>query len=304
MGKRRDFRLSAPCLTGLGALGLLLLLPSCVSTPRRLHYSALDSKAMGKRMNYAVYAPRARLTGGPLPLVVFLHGGGDDVDCLDLAGFGWRLDRAIEEGRVPPVVIAVPEGNWGFWENWADGSRMFRDWVLQEMMPAVQRRYRTQACPQGCHVMGISMGGYGALRFALKNPELFSSVTALSAPILDSQQMLNFRDSFWWGLVVPVGRIWGKDNDVSVVARDDLFLQWTRPADLGGRRLRIAWSQDDRRSVADTSRHFREHLAKHGIPHSWEVFPGEHEWDAWVPALERSLAVQLATERSSAAQSL
>jgi enterochelin esterase-like enzyme len=248
---------------------------------------------MARNMNYAVYQPRDRQPEQRLPLVIFLHGGGDDVDCLDASGFGFQLDEAIAEGRVPPVVIAVPQGDWGFWENWVDGSHMYRDWVLDEMLPQVQKRYSTQPCPEGCHIMGISMGGHGALRFVFKRPDLFSSVTALSAPIFGTDQMLNFRDNFWWGLIVPVGRIWGKGTDRSVAERDDLFLHWTKPSDLGGRHLRIAWARKDHKRVVATNEHFKAHLDEHKMPYSWEVFPGKHEWDAWLPALERSLAHQL-----------
>jgi len=275
-----------------GAL-LCCLICGCAGAPRRLSYFTLQSAAMGKSMDYAVYAPVSLAPAETLPLVIFLHGGGDDVDCLDKAGFGGRLDEAIAAGRLPKMIIAVPQGNWGFWENWADGTRKFRSWVMDEMLPHVQAKYHTQACPEGCHVMGISMGGYGALRFALKLPDSFVSVTALSAPIFDTEQMLEFRESTWWSMLVPVGRIWGKSKDPVVLAREDLFVQWSKPQDLKGRRLHLAWAKDDRKEVIETSQKFRTHLLSRHIPHSWEIFPGDHEWDAWVPALERALALQL-----------
>ena len=248
---------------------------------------------MGREMNYAVYQPAHRTHEEELPLVVFLHGGGDDVDCFDRARVGQHLDAAISEGRIPRVVVAVPEGDLGFWENWADGSRNYRDWVIEEMLPAVQQTYRTQSCPKGCHVMGISMGGHGALRFAFKAPQYFSSVTALSAPVFDTEQMLNFRDSFWWGLFVPVGRIWGKSKDPQVVMRDDLYAQWVEQDDLHGLRLQLAWGDHDRKGVIRTSERFVEHLRKHRIDFSQEVFEGKHKWNAWVPAIERAIAVQV-----------
>jgi len=272
------------------------LLWSCAGAPRRLSYSSLNSAAMGKSMDYAVYAPPSLADAEVLPLVVFLHGGGDDVDCLDEAGFGARLDQAIAAGRVPRVVIAVPQGDFGFWEDWADGTRKYRSWVVEEMLPQVQAKYHTQACPEGCHVMGISMGGHGALRFGLKRPDMFSTITALSAPIFDTEQMLEFREHFWWGLVVPVGRIWGKSKDRAVMARDDLFVEWSKPEDLSGRRLRVAWATDDRKEVIKTSQKFHAHLQDKHIPHSFEVFPGDHEWDAWMPALERALGVQVGAQ--------
>lgn len=272
----------------------LLLLCACSSTPKRLEYGKLNSKAMGRDMKYAIYQPAHRPPGEELPLIVFLHGGGDDVNCFDKAQVGQHLDQAIEQGRIPPVVVAVPEGDWGFWENWADGSRLYRDWVVKELMQKVHVQYRTQACPDGCHVMGISMGGHGALRFAFKQPATFSSITAISAPIFDTTQMLNFRDSFWWGLIVPAGRIWGKSEDPTVIEKDDLFVQWTKQTDLMGLDLHLAWGDKDHERVRQTSERFEQHLQKHNITHSFEVFSGKHEWDAWVPVLERAIALQVA----------
>lgn len=281
---------------------LSILLLGCSSTPPRLEYGQLNSRAMGREMNYAVYEPSQRVAEDELPLIIFLHGGGDDVTSFDKAHVGQHLDQAIEEGRIPPVVVAVPEGNWGFWENWADGSRLYRDWVIQEMMPEVRTRYRTAACPEGCHVMGISMGGHGALRFAFKQPSHFSSVTAISSPIFNTQQMLDFRSSFWWGLFIPTGRIWGKVKDRSFVEKDDLFIQWSEQADLKGLDLHLAWGENDHKRVINTSQHFEQHLNQHQIAHTHEVFVGGHEWDVWVPVIERAIAVQLNVKlpRSSA----
>jgi len=240
-----------------------------------------------------VWAPRDLGDDERLPLVVFLHGGGDGADCFDRAQLGGHLDGALAQGRIPRVVIAVPDGERGFWENWRDGSLRYRDWVVREVMPAVQRRYHTAACPQGCRVMGVSMGGYGALRFALLEPETFASASALSAPIFDTDRMLEFRDSFWIGLLIPVDRIWGEDKRRDSVARDDLFVRWQAPADLHGLHLLTAWGSGDREGIVRSNRRFREHLQQHGIPHVSFEFEGPHKWTAWIPAIERALREQL-----------
>ncbi len=247
-------------------LSLVTLAAGCASLPKRLEYTQRHSAAVGEELRYAVYAPRDLGPDERLPLVVFLHGGGDSADCFDQAGLGLRLDQALAVGRIPRVVVVVPDGELGFWENWRDGSHAYRDWALREVLPEVQQRYHTQACPAGCHVMGNSMGGYGALRFALLEPELFASVTAISAPIFDTDQMLEMADSFWWGLLVPFERIWGSAGR-DEVARSDLFQRWKTQADLAGVRLLITWGDDDRGGIVATNEKFREHLRAHGIEH-------------------------------------
>jgi hypothetical protein len=51
---------------------------------------------------------------------------------------GEHLDRAITEGRVPPCVIVLPQGDDGFWVDWHDHSRMYATWILEELVPAGQ----------------------------------------------------------------------------------------------------------------------------------------------------------------------
>ena len=271
----------------------LTVLCTCSSAELRLRYSTLESPAMGRPMEFAIYQPADWTPDERLPLVIFLHGGGDGVDCFDRADVGQALDAWLAERRIPRSIIAVAEGELGFWENWADGSRMYRDWVLRDLLPHVRECYRTLGCPDGCHLVGISMGGYGALRFALLEPGAFASVTAISAPILDTDAMLGVANSRLLRIVVPVGRIWGSGDDRTGVERDDLYLRWARPDDLGGLRLMIAWGEGDRRRVRESNERFRAHLEERGVPHVAYVFPGGHTWSAWRPALEQVLRVQL-----------
>lgn len=273
---------------------LVGLCTACASGPKRLQYTTLPSERMQEDMQYAVWAPRDLAEDEQLPLVVFLHGGGDGPDSFDKAGLGQYLDRALAEGRIPRMVIVVPQGNLGFWENWQDGSHSYRDWVLREAVPDVQKRFHTLPCPDGCHVMGNSMGGHGALRFALLEANMFRSVTAISAPIFDTERMMEIRDSFWWGLVVPVDRIWGEDQTRADIEKEDLYLRWKRQEDLKGLRLVVAWGDDDRSGVIRTNEAFEKHLQARGIEHTAIVYEGNHSWKSWTPVIERALREQLA----------
>jgi S-formylglutathione hydrolase FrmB len=195
-------------------------------------------------------------------------------------------------------VIVLPQGSLGFWENWVDGSRLYRDWVMRDLLPVVRERYHTRPCPDGCHIVGISMGGHGALRFALLEPGAFASVSAISAPVLDSERMADFGSRFWVNVFVPVERIWGDPEDREKIESQDLFLVWTGPQDLNGVHILLAWGHHDLPGIATSSEAFHAHLEKHGIPHEAAIFDGSHDWNSWKPVLERVLRVQLADDAS------
>jgi enterochelin esterase-like enzyme len=242
----------------------------------------MESPSMqGRSMSYALYTPPGWKKGETLPLVLFLHGAGDDERSFDHAGIPELLDQEIIAGRVPRVVILVPHGDNGFWMTWADGSRRYEDWVLQELMPAVARELGTAPCPDGCHVAGISMGGNGALRFALDHPELFASVEIISGPILDAAGMKAFAKNGLFRLVAPVDRIFGTATDPESLRRDDPFQRWRSEADLGRLRLYFARGTHDLRMIIATNEAFRAYLEEHSIPHRYVVFHGGHRWVDW-----------------------
>jgi enterochelin esterase-like enzyme len=271
----------------------ILALASCAQFRERLTYGEIESAAVEQRVQYAAYAPPHWNAGESLPLVIFLHGGGDGADCFDRHGVGQYLDEEIAAGRAPRTIIVVPQGDFGFWENWYDGSRRYRDWVMRELLPTIRDEYGTIPCPAGCHVMGISMGGHGALRFARLEHENLASVTSISGPVIDTQRMIELSESFFIGMFVPVERIWGPIVDRDRLARDDLFLAWQSQSDLRGVRLMLAWGTLDRGGLVASNEAFHRHLRERNIEHHTSVFVGGHEWNAWKPVIAEALRVQL-----------
>lgn len=241
---------------------------------------------------YAIYTPPGFDGSERLPLVVFLHGAGDDEGCFDEADVEQHLDAEVLAGRVPRAVIAVPRGDFGFWENWADGSFAYRDWVIRGLVPEIAERYGTRPCPDDCHLIGISMGAHGALRFAVLEPGRFATVTLISGPILDAEAAVEFMESSLLSWLIPTSRIWGP-TDRARVERDDAFSRWTQPDNLHGTRLVVAWGTEDHRQIRETNEKFRRHLDEHEIPYEVLVFPGGHDWSAWTPALDQVLRTQL-----------
>ena len=280
-------------LSHLGAAALpLVLLGLACGFPRQLDYHPVRSELMGgARLQYAVWTPPDFDENERLPLITFLHGGGDDPAVFDRHGLTDDFNRAVLAGEIPRAVIFFPQGDNGFWTNWYDGTRLYRDWILNELIPEVQARYHTRSCPEDCHLMGVSMGGYGSLTMAIQAPDHFASVSALSAPIFDTDQTVQMAGRKMMRLMVPVHRIWGP-VDRERIATHDPFQVWRAPEDLKPA-LTIRWGSDDREGILETNVRLHEHLEERGIPHTAQEYTGNHSWVSWGPVIREAMIEHL-----------
>jgi putative tributyrin esterase len=273
-----------------------LLATSCAGTTRELTYHQVRSDRMGgARLSYSVWVPPDFRADERLPLITFLHGGGDDPATFDDQGLPAEFSAASERGELPRAVIFFPQGDNGFWANWYDGTRLYQDWILEELIPEVARRYHTLPCPEDCHVMGVSMGGYGSLRLVMDRPGRFASLTAISAPIFDTEQMMTFATDRMTSLFIPVHRVWGPANETEIRGRDP-FLVWRSQADLHGTRLAMHWGSDDREGIKDTNERLHAHLEQRGIAHTAAEYTGNHSWRSWSAVIQGAMREQLGTD--------
>ena len=125
-------------------------------------------------------------------MLYFLHGLGDNEQTLFNSG-GWTLlDDLRQQHKIGEFLIAAPEGGRTFYINSADGSVRYSDFFLREFIPLIETKYRVSKGRRNRAISGISMGGYGALRFAFSHPEMFSAVSAQSAALMtESPQELD-----------------------------------------------------------------------------------------------------------------
>jgi endo-1,4-beta-xylanase len=92
------------------------------------------------------------------------------------------LHRAIAAGEVDPMLLVfVNGGHNSAYQDSVDGTLKVETMIMKELIPHIDATYRTVADRKGRAIEGFSMGGGGALRFALKYPEKFSSVVVYGA---------------------------------------------------------------------------------------------------------------------------
>ncbi len=152
----------------------------------RLIASRLDSPR--GPIDFQLYLPAgyAGSGAGRYPLLLLLHGRGDDMQAWTRVSP--LLDRLIAAGDVPPLIAVMPDAPWsrrgGYYVDsaHAQGSPV-ETLLLDELLPHVDARWRTRGGRDARVVAGYSMGGYGALRFTLARPTMFGAAITLSPAV-------------------------------------------------------------------------------------------------------------------------
>jgi S-formylglutathione hydrolase FrmB len=250
----------------------------------RIDCDALNSRVLNAPVHYCVYLP-ARYDAGAAkhpaqtyPVLYFLHGLGDNERTLFNSG-GWTLlDDLRRQHKIGEFLIVAPEGGRTFYINSADGSVRYSDFFLQEFIPLIEAKYRISKGRSNRAISGISMGGYGALRFAFSHPEMFSAVSAQSAALItESPPELDTAARSGAPLGKLLAAVFGSPIDVAHWKENSPFVLAQRNL-AAVRRLSIYFNcgQNDNYGFEKGAAVLHEQLQKEGVKHEYHGYPGDH----------------------------
>jgi len=156
----------------------------------RVECKDVESRILRRSVRYCAILPAsydaAESAARRYPVLYFLHGLGDNEQSLVNFG-GWNLLENLQDsGHIGEYIVVTPAGGTGFYINARNGTNRYEDFFIREFVPAIERAYRIEARRERRGLAGVSMGGYGALRFAFAYPELFASVSAHSPALIES----------------------------------------------------------------------------------------------------------------------
>ena len=252
----------------------------------RIDCNALNSSILKSTVHYCVYVPAGYDGEGgkhpveTYPVLYFLHGLGDNERTLFNSG-GWTLlDDLRQQHKIGNFLIVAPEGGRTFYINSADGSVRYGDFFLKEFIPLIETKYRAAKGRSNRAISGISMGGYGALRFAFAHPEMFSAVSAQSAALItESPQELDTADRSGAPLGKLLAKVFGSPIDAPHWTSNSPFLLAQKNA-AALRRLAIYFNcgQDDNYGFEKGAAALHAQLDKEGIKHEYHLYPGDHSF--------------------------
>jgi enterochelin esterase-like enzyme len=221
------------------------------------------SRALGRTMPYGIYLPPGYDAGvRTYPILYMLHGGGGHYSEWVEYGLPEIADRLIQQGRIPPLIIVLPQGDHGYWVNHAGAdTERWGDYLAEDLVAHIDSTYRTIAEPAGRAIGGLSMGGFGALSLAFTHPDVFGTVGAHSPALRfweDSPEFLG--DEEHYATIDPV--------------------ELARTLDPArAPRIWLDVGEEDRWGKRIVALH--EILAARGVAHEYQLTPGDHDAAYW-----------------------
>ena len=246
---------------------------------RTLESALLHDRARAIR----VYLPAGydREPSRRYPVVYMLHGwpGGDG----NWPGSGRAddtLDSLIASGRIPPLIAVMPNGHGvgmlgrSAWVNAANGRSPMADFVVDELVPWVDRTYRTQPAPAMRAILGLSDGGFGAFLVTVQHPDVFGGCASHSGTFrLHTDRSLH--------------EVIGSHPDSLIDANDAGAALLRLGPERAPRAIYFDCGVDD--ADLGENRALHAALERAGIPHVYREFKGGHGWTYWRNHLHESL---------------
>lgn len=245
-------------------------------------HGTVYSKALGMDTNLNVVTPRGKVSDADnSPRVAYLlHGLSDNAAA-------WIENANLREyADKYNIAFVCPEVQRGFYTDMAYGLDYFT-YIADELPEITARIFNFSKKREDTFIFGLSMGGHGALKIAMKRPSHFAGAGGFSS-VCSLEDALAGED-----VDIPIKEI------ASVLGIDNINLE---KEDLGTiaesfskkeDRPRIYMSCGKGDFLLDMNRKFHNRLDEMGIAHTYEEWEGIHNWKFWRESLDKSLAVFL-----------
>jgi putative tributyrin esterase len=238
------------------------------------------SPALGRDMLYRAIVPAIIPTGKKLKAIYLLHGGGGGF--RDWSNYS-DVARFAERG----LILIMPEGNSSYYTNSATRTEdRYEDYIVKDLISEVEGRFPVSAGREDRAIAGVSMGGYGAIKIALRHPELFEFAGGLSPALDVPSRPFSIKRLAQWrfhsSIFGPSGSQTRHDNDPFVLIRS------ADPA----RTPYLFVACGEQEGLLPANRQFAKLLEQRHFTFEFRTTAGGHDWNQWnkwVPSLFQAI---------------
>lgn len=244
--------------------------PKPVPTAVSVEDRTFASRALGREVKYRVVLPATySSTAHRYPVLFLLHGV--------FGGFeNWEtLTDVTRYAALLELIIVTPDAANSWYVNSATNpSQRYEDFIIQDLIPDVDATFRTLRSSHRRAIAGLSMGGYGALKFALKYPGNFDFAGSISGAFNGSYDLDADRDDLRDDLLKafgPAGSPTRRENDIFELVRA------ADPKQFPYFYLDCGTGDE----FCDVNRRLTSALRERGARYEYHEIPGSHSWQYW-----------------------
>jgi S-formylglutathione hydrolase FrmB len=272
----------------ISSLALTLLAALAASpTAAEVRSATFASAALGRDVAYVVDLPPSYDAAAPrkYPVVYALHGLFEGSGFWEARGLAAILAGLRASGSLPEFLVVAVDGGNSFFVN-AKGGR-YEDLVTQDLVAHVEATYRVVSGRAGRAILGISMGGYGALHIAFDHPALVAAVATHSAMLLETIPSAD--QGARRGQMAAFHQVFGDPIDTALWSANDPLALARKLDAKAAPALFLDCGAEDRYGLASGHRELHRILEERGVAHSLELPPGDHGYEFVRARLEKSL---------------
>ncbi len=246
---------------------------------------SIQSKVLDQKISYSVMLPGSyHIDSKEYPVIYLLHGfGGNHESWLDRCYIAQLVDSLLQVRDIGEFIYVMPDAKNSYYINNYDSSFQYHDFFIKELVPTIDSLFRTKKQKEFRTLFGLSMGGFGSIILAIKNPELFGSVIALSPAVRNQLIFENLPQHSYERYFGPVyGAGLESDQRITLHWKENspyVLIDSTNAKQYMGINWYIDCGLFD--SLLPASEGFHQLLLQYNVPHEFHVRPGGHNWDYW-----------------------
>jgi S-formylglutathione hydrolase FrmB len=257
----------------------------------------------------------------PYPVLYLLHGGAADFEQWSKTDQG-TVKSIVDASPFRGIVVMPEGGKSGWYSDWAGNTDghfrpLWETFHVRQLVPWIDANFNTVDNRSGRTIAGVSMGGYGALRYAGRFPTVFSGLGVFSggtdirqagAQDIINNSMWFYGAAFYWtGLLDGNFRVTGSTlQRMETVMGDDATWSTINPYDLAnaynaydGEMALYSGNTGSDEGIGTWNNAFHTRLNQNGVVHRYCTGAGDHSWGYWREDLKDFLAHRFGTTPST-----
>jgi len=219
----------------------------------------------------------------PYKTLYLLHGiFGDYMDWVA----GTRIQRYAEEHD---LVVVMPSGDNAFYLDQPTTNNFYGEFIGRELVELTRKMFPLSRKREDTFIAGLSMGGYGAMRNGLKYHDTFGCIISLSGALFvdelpgrtNDDEMFFMRRDYIESCFGDLSQVLESDQNPKYLIRELLNVGAEVP------RMYIACGDQDH--LLEANKDFVRFLEDNGVEATFEIGPGDHEWDFWDTYIKKAI---------------